>query len=250
MAAAPGSNFGFGGTHIVESTPGRGLLYYLKITRNTSAPEVTTSLGAGLAEISLDAAGAVATVTRNGDTMWAPTEPAWGDVGAARDASHVYLWGHGPGNLSDYAFMARVPLGREKEIDAYEYWLEGLQAWTPQRLADGRGGTAVIEESMAVWGWREMDQAAPFWNAHYGVWMWIYGSAWPDSDVLLATSPELQGPWTKHGTVASSVSPKQAGIQGLKYAINGHQEYDGTGKTTYVTWVVDNTVLGTILSWV
>lgn len=249
VSQAEGGNMGFGGTNIVETSPNNGIVYYEKIHRTSSSSEV---IGAGLATITLNGDGSIQNVERNGETMWNSVEPAWGDIGATKDSTHLYLWGHGPPPFNYYGYVARVPLGSEKDVDAYEYYDAATSAWSPQRISStGAFGTRKIDETMAVWGYMDMFQAAPFWNAHYGTWMWLYGTDSPQSDINLATADSLAGPWTKHGVVAQTESPSQGALAWTfyKYAINAHPEYDPSGKTSYVTWAIDNTIYGTIITW-
>lgn len=183
-----------------------------------------------------------------------PTEyEAWiGDVGAVLNPldGYIYAYGHGPAwddELNARTFLARVPKDKATDINAYEYWKNGAREWTRQRQANGTFGTAKLEKEDAIFDWRVMNQAVPFWNVRYGCWMFVHGSSWPASDVLVRTADRLEGPWQDHSP-ACSTAPK-GNEQGFRYCITAHPEYDETGKTVFVTWTRENIIYGVTIEW-
>ncbi|MEV4141681.1 hypothetical protein AB0J72_57200 [Dactylosporangium sp. NPDC049742] len=67
------------------------------------------------------------------------------------------------------------------------------------------------------------------------------------TDIMVMTAPNLEGPWTKAFTVASTCPGNQCGA--VRYAIAPHPEYDPTGRTLPVTWTDANVIHSARLHW-
>lgn len=247
-------HYGFGGTNIIETSPGNGLIYYLINHRAIGDLNGATSklMGAGAAQVTLDKNNRPV-VRRFGDRLWSSKEPTWGDVGIAVDSrdDNVYVFGHGPQGteFGSYTFLCRVPRGHAADIKAYEYFDNSTATWTKKRFGDGTGGTLAITREMAVFGYLEMNQAAPFWSHWFRKWVWIHGDGFGSSPVLLKTADHLQGPWKDHGEIAVSKPDKPNDGNNLRYAIMGHPEFDDTGRTVVVTWTWENRIYGGVVEW-
>ncbi|KAB8336638.1 hypothetical protein FH972_020949 [Carpinus fangiana] len=249
------AHYAFGGTNIIQTYPGRGLVYYLKIWRSADKNTPTKVYGAGAAKVNLDENN-VPYATRYGDsdTMWGPNEPTWGSVGIAIDArdDHIYIYGGGPSSdeeLRYYTFLARVRRGHAAEIDAYEYWDQSNQSWGKQRIGDGSNGTLKLTGDMAIFGKYKMNQASPFWSNYYNRWMFIYGNGFGTTDVLLMTADNLYGPWEDHDSIAETRPNVPTDSNNMRYCVTGHPEFDNTGKTVLVTWTRANTIYGLEVEW-
>ena len=246
LANGGGSRFAEGGTNVIEYAPGKGLVWFLKNDRGTGG---TGIVGAGVATVTADASGPVA--TRNDDTMWNSSEPWWGDVGVTYDAldGNAYVFGHGPASaqLSDYVFLARVPAAQATDVGAYRYWNAATSAWTPQRFADGQGGTLQVSTAQALFPRYALGQSNAFWSEYYDTWMFVYGTSFGYSDVMVMTAPALEGPWTQGFTIASSCPNGQCSA--IRYAIAPHPEMDPTGKTLLVTWTDSNAIHAVRIEW-
>ncbi|KAB8360897.1 hypothetical protein FH972_024630 [Carpinus fangiana] len=248
------SHYAFGGTNIIQEAPGRGLIYYLINHRAVNDLVGTTSeiLGAGAGEVTLDKNNRPV-VRRFGTTLWGPTEPQWGDVGIALDArdDNIYVFGHGSSKTqtSGHTFLCRVKRNHAAEIAKYEYFDNSTQSWGKQRFGDGTHGTRKLTPKMAVFGYLEMNQAAPFWSNYFNRWVFIHGNGYGNSPVLLKTAENLWGPWTDHGKIAETKPDIPTDSNNLRYAIMGHPEFDDTGKTVVVTWTRANRIYGGVIDW-
>jgi hypothetical protein len=246
LANGGGSRYGEGGTNVIEYAPGKGLVWFLKNDRGTGG---TGIVGAGVATVTADASGAVA--TRTDDTMWNPSEPWWGDVGVTYDAEdqNAYVFGHGPSTamLSNTVFLAKVPASQATDVSAYQYWNGATSSWTTQRFANGQLGTLNVTSAQALFPANALGQSNAFWSTYYNTWMFVYGTSFGYSDVMVMTAPKLEGPWTQGFTVASTC-PNSA-CSAVRYAIAPHPEYDPTGKTLLVTWTDSNVVYAVRIAW-
>ncbi|WP_344611359.1 DUF4185 domain-containing protein [Dactylosporangium salmoneum] len=200
-------------------------------------------VGAGVATVTADASGARATRAGTG-VMWnGATEPHWGDVGVTynpRDAK-VYVYGYGPaGPTESSVFLARVPAARATDVTAYEYWDQSRRAWQTQRLTNPT-------QAQALFANRELGQSNAFWSNYYNTWMFVAGANVGYTDIMVMTAPNLEGPWTKAFTVASTCPDNQCSA--IRYAIAPHPEYDPTGRTLLVTWTDSNVIYSARLHW-
>jgi hypothetical protein len=246
LANGGGSRYGEGGTNVIEYAPGKGLVWFLKNDRGTGG---TGIVGAGVATVTADASGAVA--TRMDDTMWNPSEPWWGDVGVTYDAQdqNAYVFGHGPSTaqLSSYVFLAKAPAAEATDVSAYQYWNAATSSWTTQRLGNGQLGTLNVTSAQALFPASALGQSNAFWSTYYNTWMFVYGTGFGYSDVMAMTAPKLEGPWTQGFTVASTC-PNNV-CSAIRYAIAPHPEYDPTGKTLLVTWTDSNVIYAVRITW-
>lgn len=241
--------YSFGGTNIVETAPNRGVVWYLKMHRPGG---VYTCHGAGVATCSMRG-GSMPVATRAGEKLWNAFEPGWGDVGACLNAAdgHVYVFGHGPSTdaeLSSRTYLCRVPAGQATDVAAYEYWLDDERTWTKRRIANGALGTINCTKEQAIFGWHAMNQSAPFWSNYFNCWMFLHSTGWPVSPVICQTADRLEGPWTDHGEVATTL-PAGHQEDGFRYAVNGHPEFDPSGKTVLATWTKNNVIWGVRIEW-
>lgn len=245
------SVYSYGGTNILETAPGHGIIYYLAMHRPGG---VERALGAGVATVTLSQPGDVPVTVRNGQRMWNDFEPCWGDVGAVYDArsGYVYAYGHGPKTdkeLGVRTFLCRAPAGQALDVAAYEYWLDDAREWTRQRLTlSGAMGSRKLENSQAIFGWMAMNQANPFWSNHFNCWMLLHSTGWPGGDVQIQTADALEGPWKEGGSVAST-APRHGEKDGMRYCATGHPEFDPSGRTVLATWTKNNEIYGATITW-
>jgi hypothetical protein len=247
--------YAFGGSNIIEYAPNQGLLFFLKIHR----PEGKNNIkGAGVALVSMHD-GNVPKCRRDMETMWTKEEPCFGDVGIAYDSrdGHVYAFGKGPQQddeeLIRRTYLCRAPANQALDVNAYSYWHQDSQSWSPQRLTThGQMGTAKITYDQAIFPYLAMDRSAPFWSNYFNKWIFLYGNSWGYSDVYVMTADKLEGPWDKHGDVVVASTQPEGGdpVAGeFRYTINGHPEWDESGKSVFVTWTKLNEIYGTTVVW-
>ena len=239
------SRYSFGGTNVVEYAPGQGLVWYLKNDRGTNGLGI---IGAGVATVTADATGAIA--TRTSDTTWGADEPWWGDIGVAYNPQDgdVYVYGHGPIPFDDNVYLARAPGARATDVTAYQYWNQSTQSWTTQRFTlSGGNGTIKLTNAMSLFPNRQLGQSNPFWSNHYNSWMFVAGADVGYTDVQVMTASKLEGPWTKPFTIASTC-PNNV-CSAIRYAITPHPEYDLSGKNLLVTWTDSNVIYSVVLRW-
>jgi hypothetical protein len=238
------SRWAEGGTNVVEYAPNKGLVWFLKNDRSASGGIV----GAGVATVTADAKGAVA--TRRMETLWSRSEPYWGDIGVTFNSldNNVYVFGHGPGSadLGTQVYLAKVPAARAEDLSAYQYWDQAKLAWTSTRFGDGSAGTSKVTRAQAIFKDRALGQSNAFWSNHYNKWMFVYGADVGYTDIMVMTADRLEGPWTAGFTVASTCP---AGCSSIRYTIAPHPEYDPTGKTLLVTWTDSNVIYATRIEW-
>jgi hypothetical protein len=246
IASGGGGRFGEGGTNVIEYAPGKGLVWFLKNDRGTGGAGI---VGAGVATVTADASGPVA--TRVDDTMWTSYEPWWGDVGVTYDAldQSAYVFGHGPSSamLDGYVFLAKVPAAQATDVSAYQYWDASAGAWTTRRFSNGQLGTLALTSAQALFPLHALGQSNAFWSTYYNTWMFVYGTSFGYSDVMVMTAPRLEGPWTKGFSIASTCPNNICGA--IRYAIVPHPEYDPTGKTLLVTWTDANSIYAARIEW-
>lgn len=239
------SRYGMGGTNVVQYAPDKGLVWYLKNDRGSNGQGI---VGAGVATVTADAHGAVA--TRSSDTTWGPTEPHWGDVGTTYDPQDgdVYVYGYGPDPFGTDVYLARVPAAQATDVDAYRYWDNSAQAWTNRRFSlSGNLGTVKLSDAQAIFTNRALGQSNAFWNSHYNTWMFVAGADVGYTDIEVTTAPNLWGPWTTPVTIASTCPNNQCGA--IRYAIAPHPEYDINGDTLLVTWTDANVIHSARIHW-
>lgn len=239
------SRFAEGGTNVIEYAPNKGLVWFLKNDRGGGSDSI---VGAGVATVTADANGPKA--VRVVDTMWNSFEPFWGDIGVTYNSldQHVYVFGHGPAsaNLGAHVYLAKVPAAQATEVSAYQYWDQSQKSWSTQRFADGTLGTLKLTSSQAIFANRTLGQSNAFWSNYYNTWMFVYGADVGYTDVMVMTAPQLEGPWTKGVTVASTC-PKTC--SSIRYAIAPHPEFDATGRTLLVTWTDANVNYVVQIEW-
>lgn len=246
--------YAFGGSNVIEYAPNQGLLFFLKIHR----PEGKNIIkGAGVAPVHME--GSVPVCKREMETLWTKEEPCFGDVGIAFDSrdGFVYAFGKGPQQddeeLIRRTYLCRAPIMDAFNIDKYEYWYQDSQSWSTQRMTThGQFGTAQLTTEQAIFPYLAMDRSAPFWSNYFNKWMFLYGNSWSQSDVYVMTADKLEGPWDKHGdmVVASTQPDGSENVAGeFRYAVNGHPEWDASGKSVFVTWTKLNEIYGTTVHW-
>jgi hypothetical protein len=183
--------------------------------------------------------------------MWSSFEPWWGDVGVTYDAldQNAYVFGHGPSSaqLSNYVFLAKVPAAQATDVGAYQYWNAATSSWTTQRFANGQLGTVNVSSAQALFPENALGQSNAFWSTYYNTWMFVYGTSFGYSDVMVMTAPNLEGPWTHGFTIASTCPNGQC--RAVRYAIAPHPELDPTGKTLLVTWTDSNSIYAVKIEW-
>jgi hypothetical protein len=183
--------------------------------------------------------------------MWNSFEPWWGDVGVTYDAldQNVYVFGHGPGAaaLSNYVFLAKVLAANATDVSQYQYWNAATSTWTSQRFANGQLGSLAVSSAQAIFPANALGQSNAFWSTYYNTWMFVYGTSFGYSDVMVMTAPKLEGPWTTGFTIASTC-PNQT-CSAIRYAIAPHPEFDPSGKTLLVTWTDSNSIYGVEIAW-
>jgi hypothetical protein len=225
--------FAEGGTNVVEYAPNKGLVWFLKNDRFGGTDNI---VGAGVATVTADANGAVA--TRLHENLWTSSEPYWGDTGVAYDAldQNVYVFGHGPTSLGLTAnvYLAKAPATQATDVTAYQYWDQSKGAWTAQRFGDGQNGTAALTDAQAIFTYASHGQSNPFWSNHYNTWMFVHGADVPTTGIYVSTAPKLEGPWTAPVIIGTTCPVSACG--GTRYAIAPHPEFDPSGKTVMVTW--------------
>lgn len=239
--------FAEGGTNVVEYAPNKGLVWFLKNDRGGGSDQI---IGAGVATVTADENGAVA--TRTMDRMWESDEPNWGDVGVTYDPTDgkVYVFGHGTPhmNVNGTVYLARAPAARATEIAAYEYWDQATKTWGTTRYGDGRTGTRTYTIDQALFSFAAHGQSNAFWSNHYNTWMFVYGADWPNSDIYVSTAAKLEGPWSSPITIATTC-PSGTTCGTLRYCIAPHPEFDASGKTLLVTWTDANVINAVKVTW-
>ncbi|KAF8858553.1 hypothetical protein BDZ45DRAFT_743192 [Acephala macrosclerotiorum] len=246
--------YAFGGSNVIEYAPNQGLLFFLKIYRPHGKNIIK---GAGVAQITMH--GNIPKCKREMETLWTKEEACYGDVGIAYDSrdGYVYAFGKGPQQddeqLIRRTYLCRAPINRAFDISAYSYWHQDKRVWSPQRLTThGQGGTAKLTYEQAIFPYLAMDRSAPFWSNYFNKWMFLYGNSWGYSDVYVMTADKLEGPWDKHGDLKVCSTQPEGGepVAGeFRYAVNGHPEWDETGKSVFVTWTKLNEIYGTTVVW-
>jgi hypothetical protein len=238
--------FAEGGTNVVEYAPNKGLVWFLQ---NDRAGGVNRIQGAGVATVTADANGPVA--TRTMDRMWGSDEPNWGDVGVTYDPrdGKMYVFGHGSSanNVNGTTFLARVPAAQATDVTAYEYWDQAKKAWTTTRFGNGQNGTRTYTTDQALFSYAGHGQSNAFWSNYYNTWMFVYGGDWPNSDIYVSTAPNLEGPWTSAVDLATTCPTGTCG--NLRYCIAPHPEFDTSGKTLLVTWTDANNIYADKITW-
>ncbi|KAI9695179.1 MAG: hypothetical protein M1820_008815 [Bogoriella megaspora] len=240
--------YAFGGTNVIEISPNRGLVFYLK---NHRPGGVQTLKGAGIATCYIGEDN-VPHAQRVGEKLWTEQEPCWGDVGAVYNAQdgYVYAYGHGPqrdSELISRTFLARAPAHQATDVKAYEYWKNKERIWTRRRQGNGANDMDTVSHDDAIFGWYDMNQSVPFWSNYYNIWMFLHSTGWPVSEVQCKTAERLEGPWFDHGTVATT-QPEGHG-EGMRYCVTAHPEFDPSGKMVFVTWTRNNVIWGVTIEW-
>jgi len=231
-----------GGTNVIETSPGVGLVYYQQNNRTSGSTGIQ---GCGVADVTMTAAG-VFTASRTEDKIFSKNEMCWGSDGAIYNAADGYVYSYTAGpNYSSY--VARVTVANAHNPAAYSMYNAGTNTWVTGEKRFSAGGTIngfpnayQIDDtwSMKGVGWGGMSQSAPFWSNYYNVWMWVHGNTWGYSNILVMTAPNPWGPWTDSGinVDTSKACPNSDCSAGYRYAHMGHPEYDATGKTVLVSW--------------
>jgi hypothetical protein len=147
-------------TNVVETTPGKGVLFFLK---NHRPGGKNTIIGAGVAIITME--GKKPKARRISEYWWdSKTEPFYGDVCALRAGDHIYAYGHGP-NGSPFVHVCRVHHLSATDLTAYEYW--NGKTWQKERLHNP-GETGKI-----FW---QVQQGQVIWSNYYDCFMFVFSS--------------------------------------------------------------------------
>lgn len=247
--AAPNTIWAEGGTNVVETGPGVGLVYYQQNNRTYGSTGIQ---GCGVADVTMTASGNFS-ATRSEDRLFSKNEMCWGGAGTVYNAAdgYVYTYTGGP-NYSTY--VARVPLANVHNAASYSMYNAGTNTWVTgeKRFNAGTGSIPGFPDAYAIddtWsmqgiGWGGMSQSAPFWSNYYNVWMWAHGTVWGYSNILVMTAPNPWGPWTDSGinVDTGAACPNADCSGGYRYAHMGHPEYDASGKTLVVSWTWANII--------
>ena len=132
------------------------------------------------------------------------------------------MFGHGPSSaqLDDYVFLAKVPAVQATDVSAYQYWNAATASWTAQRFANGELGTLNVSSAQALFPQNALGQSNAFWSTYYNTWMFVYGTSFGYSDIMVMTAPALEGPWTQGFSIASTCPNNQCSA--IRYAIAPH----------------------------
>ncbi|KAL9113784.1 MAG: hypothetical protein Q9227_002229 [Pyrenula ochraceoflavens] len=152
-----------GVTNVVELSPGRGLVYFLKNHRPNG---INRLIGAGVASVCLtypsNSTAPVPVATRLGEYWWdAEIDPWYGDVCAMSDGKYIYAYGHAKAN--EWVYVSRVPIRHAFNLSNYEYW--NGDDWQSELLAE-------YGEKEAVFG--EVNQGQVFFSRYWGCYVFVY----------------------------------------------------------------------------
>lgn len=123
-------------------------------------------LGAGVAEVSLEAYGdmPIPHANRLSKFWWdGETEPWYGDVCALKADDHVYAYGHVKDN--PWIYLVRAPLDRATDLNAYEYW--NGSGWQSERLRRDE----LNEKQSVFW---QVNQGQVYWSKYHNCFVFIY----------------------------------------------------------------------------
>jgi hypothetical protein len=156
------------------------------------------------------------TATRNDGLLFLADEP-----GFARPLAHegtLYLYGGLP-DRKDLAFgVARAPLGKATEREAYEFW-------------NGREWTSKVSETAPVFA-RIPGGVTISYNAHLQSYIAVHSGVLT-TEVLLRTAPRPEGPWSEPVELFRGEEPEE----GFNYAALEHPELaKDNGRRIYITY--------------
>ncbi|KAI0376443.1 hypothetical protein F5Y04DRAFT_210211 [Hypomontagnella monticulosa] len=227
--------YGFGGTSIVETVNGDGIVFFL-VNANEAGLQ-----GAGIAKVEL--VNGEPTVTQRfgeyGYWWLANTTPRYGDVAAFRDPHsdyrYIYAWGGAPTSVLDYVsaryvYLLRVQAASTEDLGSYEYWWgEEAGGWKKgQPLTEFKAQTAVM--------WNT-GQGQIVWNDYYRCYIFVHLEP-GTGDVVLRTATALEGPWTPDVKVYTA-TPIDGG---LTYAGVAHPYLDSSGRTLTISYTNNNRI--------
>jgi serine/threonine protein kinase/tetratricopeptide (TPR) repeat protein len=143
--------------------------------------------------------------------------PSTGAV-VARDT--LYLYATRPNFLSNSVFVARVPLARALDREAWRYYC-GKGQWTTDAVR-------AIEVMLAS------PHLSVHWNAYLRRYLAITNVALDDG-IELRTAPRPEGPWSAPQMIARGAAPRWGGLH--NWAALAHPELSrGGGRVEYVSY--------------
>ncbi|KAK9366868.1 hypothetical protein V1509DRAFT_628170 [Lipomyces kononenkoae] len=200
-------------TNVVETSPGRGVLFFLK---NHRPGGVNNLVGAGVATVTMH--GNVPTCTRLAEYWWdGKTEPHYGDICALKFGDYIYAYGHGNAS-AEFIYVCRVLASSATNLAAYEYW--NGSDWQKDRLYNVSGKESVFWQIQA---------GQVFWNPYYNCLIFVHSNNFMDNQILAKSSSSPTGPWSEPVTLYKVPS-------GQVYSAAPHPNYDSTGKTLVCTY--------------
>ncbi|KAJ8101162.1 hypothetical protein POJ06DRAFT_89985 [Lipomyces tetrasporus] len=200
-------------TNIVETGPGRGIVYFLK---NHRPGGVNNLVGAGVATVTMH--GNRPSCTRLAEYWWdGKTEPHYGDICALKFGNHIYAYGHGP-TSAEFVYVCRVLTSRATDLSAYEYW--NGSSWQKERLYN------VSEKEKIFW---QIQSGQIIWSPYYDCLLFVYSNNFLDNQILAVTASSPTGPWSSPFTLHKVPT-------GKTYSATPHPNYDWTGKTLVCTY--------------
>ncbi|KAK9235267.1 hypothetical protein V1525DRAFT_410499 [Lipomyces kononenkoae] len=200
-------------TNVVETSPGQGILFFLK---NHRPGGVDHLVGAGVATVKMHGNSPVC--TRLAEYWWdGKTEPHYGDICAVKFGDHIYAYGHGNAS-AEFVYVCRVLASCATNLASYEYW-NGSQ-WQKDRLYN------VSEKESVFW---QIQAGQVFWNPYYDCLIFVHSNNFMDNQILAKTASSPTGPWSAPVTLYKVPS-------GQVYSAAPHPNYDETGKTLVCTY--------------
>jgi hypothetical protein len=143
------------------------------------------------------------------DLLWSADEPAF--VAGVIDGDHLYGFACEQVGLGRPCTLARAPLDRVQEHDAWEWW----------------DGSAFGDGAHA-----ELFQGAPIlsvsFNPWLGAWLAVYSPPF-DGVIYGRTAPELTGPWSEAAVLYDPPAD-------TPYDANPHPDLETDGRTLYLTY--------------
>lgn len=216
------ATYALGLTNVIETSPGKGLVYFLLNHRPGGVQKI---LGAGVAEVTIDTTAGypVPKATRLCKFWWdGETEPWYGDMCALRAGDYIYAYGHAKDN--PWVFLTRAKIEHATELDAYEYW--NGETWQSERLKRDQMG----DKEKIFW---QVHQGQIFWSDYHQRYLFIYCDNFWSCQVLIKTALAPEGPWSDALTVHK---PKPVQEGGNIYAPIPHPYFDTTSKTLIITY--------------
>ncbi|KAK9489865.1 hypothetical protein V1508DRAFT_426647 [Lipomyces doorenjongii] len=207
-------------TNVVETSPRKGILFFLK---NHRPGGVDNLVGAGVATVTMR--GNTPSCTRLAEYWWdGKTEPHYGDVGCVKFGNHIYAYGHGNAS-KEFVYVCRVLISSATNLSAYEYW--NGSRWQKERLYNVSGKEGIF--------W-QIQSGQVIWNPYYDCLMFVHSNNFMDNQILAMTASSPTGPWSSPVTLHKVPS-------GAVYSATPHPNYDWTGKTLVCSYTKHPNIL-------